>query len=170
MYECEYVFHTKTANIIVQTSRTTDASFAIPLFFNGQSFLRAVDHADHPAVVAIRTHVSPQTFFNEERSLLCVVHGDDFATQGKPKDLDFLDGVLEEMRRGLTCLGACGLLGIGERRAAVDSGVVLGVGQRRDAREQRERLLARLRRAQVGDPAVAHEQQGRGRSNQGCRP
>ena len=63
MYECEYVFHTKTANIIVQTSRTTDASFAIPLFFNGQYFLRAVDHADHPAVVAIRTHVSPQTFF-----------------------------------------------------------------------------------------------------------
>lgn len=42
----------RESRIIVQTSKTTDASFAIPLFYNGQYFLRAVDHAHHPAVVA----------------------------------------------------------------------------------------------------------------------
>ena len=50
---------TKTANLIVQTSQTTDASFAIPLHYNGQYFLQAVDPDHHPAVVAIKATVSP---------------------------------------------------------------------------------------------------------------
>ena len=56
---------------------------------------------------------NPGIFYNEERQLMCVVHGDDFTTLGLDDDLDFFEKKLQESfeikirgRLGEGCEGA----------------------------------------------------------------